>query len=69
MTLLTTSQLAQTLGVSERRARAIAQARGIKPKFAVKPQLWNAADVERLRPGKPGRPVTQPARRGRARRG
>lgn len=56
--LMTSSQVAEYLGISVRRVNALSKARNIGRRlgnFAV----FTANDVERLRPGNPGRPRTQ----------
>jgi hypothetical protein len=54
---LDTAYIARRLGVTTQRVRAIARARGIKPARVVgRAFLWNASDLPRFAPGKPGRP-------------
>lgn len=53
MSVLTTAQLAALIGVSPRRLRAIAQARGVRPLLR---NVWRKSDLRKLKPGKPGRP-------------
>lgn len=55
MELMTTEQMAGQLGVSVRRVRAIASARGIGWSIG-RDTLFRPEDIEAMRPGKPGRP-------------
>lgn len=53
--LMTTQDMADTLGVHQSRVRAIAQRRGIGWLIG-RDRLFRPEDIERMRPGKPGRP-------------
>ena len=49
--MLTTRQVAERLGVSPRRVLALAKDRRVAPAMiAGRSKLWQASDVERLRP-------------------
>jgi hypothetical protein len=57
MTLLTTKEIAVTIGVTPQRVLAIAAARGVTPaKIIGRNKMWHARDVAKLKPGAPGRP-------------
>ena len=54
---LDTAYIAERLGVTAQRIRAIAQARDIKPARVVgRAFLWHASDLPRFTPNRPGRP-------------
>ena len=56
MPSLTADDIARQLGITSRRVRALAQSRGIGERFN-RTVMFYEDDVERLRPGKPGRPA------------
>ena len=53
--LMTTQDMADALGVNQQRVRALARAREVGWQIG-RDRLFVRADVERMRPGKPGRP-------------
>lgn len=53
--LMTTQDMADTLGVNQSRVRALAQRRGIGWLIG-RDRLFRPEDIEAMRPGKPGRP-------------
>lgn len=62
---LTTKQVAERLGVTPARVRAIARARKITASERTRARgatidLWDEAQLEALRPGRPGRPAKNP---------
>lgn len=56
LSLMTTAEVAAELGISERRVRALAAARRVGWKVGRGAWVFRPEDVERLRPGPPGRP-------------
>lgn len=54
--LLTVTQVAERYGISVRRVQALAAARSIGTRYGERLLLFTPAEVERLRPGPPGRP-------------
>lgn len=52
---MTVADMAEQLGVTERRVQALASSRGIGRRFG-RALMFVPADVNALRPGKPGRP-------------
>ncbi len=60
---LTVNDLAAALGISARRIRKLAAARSVGKRIGAQ-ILFTPRDIERLRPGPPGRPrVENPARK------
>ena len=61
--LLSSGQVAAWLGVTARRVRALARRRGVGSKFN-STWVFRVEDIDKLRPGKPGRPRTAAVARG-----
>jgi predicted RNase H-like HicB family nuclease len=60
--LITTVDAAKQLDVSPRRVRALAKTRGVGQRYG-RSLLFTQDDIERMRPGLPGRPRTSSAHR------
>jgi len=58
LSLLSTDDMASQLGVSVRRVRALARARGAGWQVSRGTWVFVPEDVERMRPGPPGRPAS-----------